>query len=82
MEKTVVSVQLELNSNRTVLPKGNFLGKKKGIPSEVFFPFPRFYRNDREILYHLYLRLMIIHVLVVVLMQENSEKNLISAPRD
>ena len=39
------------NSNGTVHPGGNF--PEKVIPFEVL-PFSRFYRNDRNFLYHLF----------------------------
>ena len=54
------------NSNGTAHSGGNF-PEKKVIPFEVF-PFPRFYRNDRNFLYHLF------RLLVPGFMSRESEK--------
>ena len=54
------------NSNGTGHPGGNFTGKKV-IPFEVL-PSSRFYRNDRNFLYHLF------GLLVPVFMSKESEK--------
>ena len=40
------------NSNGTVHPGGNF-PEKKVVPFEVL-PFPCYYRNDQNFLYHLF----------------------------
>ena len=54
------------NSNGAVHPGGKF-PEKKVIPFEVL-PFPRFYRNDRNFLYHLF------GLLVPGFMSRESEK--------